>query len=174
MTDQQPVPVTPEQVASASAIHDHHLLGWARRDRALLREAELNFVGNVEGRDVFEGTCDIVVCDGFVGNSILKAAEGVSEAIIHLLRTELHRNVFRRLGGLLCKSAFRFVKNRMDCCEYGGAPLLGVNGVSIISHGGSNGRAIFNAIRVAGRLAEMDLNTRIVDEVAAAIRRNEG
>jgi len=145
-----------------------------KETHALLREAELNFVGNVEGRDVFEGTCDIVVCDGFVGNSILKAAEGVSEAIIHLLRTELHRNVFRRLGGLLCKSAFRFVKNRMDCCEYGGAPLLGVNGVSIISHGGSNGRAIFNAIRVAGRLAEMDLNTRIVDEVAAAIRRNEG
>ncbi|HUS58785.1 MAG TPA: phosphate acyltransferase PlsX [Planctomycetota bacterium] len=144
----------------------------AKETYARLKESQLNFLGNVEGRDVFEGTCDLIVCDGFVGNSILKAAEGLSEAIIHLLRTELHRNLLRRLGGLLCKSAFRSVKDRMDCSEYGGAPLLGVNGISIISHGGSNGRAIFNAIRVAARLAEMDLNTKIVDEVGAAVRGN--
>ena len=140
----------------------------AKETYSLLKESPLNFVGNAEGRDIFEGTCDIVVCDGFVGNSILKASEGLAEAVIHILGIELRKTIRRRIGAALCKTAFRAVKHRMDCSEYGGAPLLGVNGITIISHGASNGRAVFNAIKVAARLAEMNLNARIIEEVEAA------
>ena len=143
----------------------------AKQTYALLKESPLNFCGNVEGRDIFEGTCDIVVCDGFVGNSILKASEGLAEAVIHLLGTELRKTIRRRIGAALCKTAFMAIKGRMDCSEYGGAPLLGVNGITIISHGASNARAVFNGIKVASRLAEMNLNTKIIDEVEAAMRR---
>jgi len=142
----------------------------AKEAYALLKESELNFCGNVEGRDVFEGTCDIMVCDGFVGNALLKAAEGLAETMLDLLRTELQKTIRRRIGAALCKTAFRSIKSRMDCSEYGGAPLLGVNGITIISHGGANARAIFNGIRVAARLAEMGLNRRIIEEVAAAVK----
>jgi len=146
----------------------------AREANVLFKETNLNFAGNVEGRDIFEGTCDIVVCDGFVGNVLLKAAEGLAETMLHLIGSELRRTIRRRVGAVLCKTAFRRVKSRMDCSEYGGAPLLGVNGVSIISHGGANARAIFNGIRVAARLAEMDLNKRIIEEVEASVKEGSG
>lgn len=143
----------------------------AKEAYALFKGSRLNFCGNVEGRDIFEGTCDIVVCEGFVGNSLLKAAEGLAEAMLDLLSTELHKTIRRRVGAALCKTAFRAVKSRMDCSEYGGAPLLGVNGISIISHGASDARAVFNGIRVAAKLAEMNLNARIIEQVGATVRR---
>jgi len=136
---------------------------------ALFKESHLNFCGNVEGRDVFEGTCDIVVSDGFAGNAILKASEGLAETMLDQMLSELRMTLRRRIGALLCKTAIKAVKSRLDCSEYGGAPLLGVNGITIISHGGANARAIFNGIRVAARLAEMDLNTRITEQVQSAI-----
>jgi len=136
---------------------------------ALLRESHLNFIGNVEGGDIFEGACDIVVCDGFAGNAILKASEGLAATMLAQLHAELRKTLRRRFGAALCSSAFKAVKSRMDCSEYGGAPLLGVNGITIISHGGANARAIFNGIRVAARLADMDLNNRIINEVEAVL-----
>jgi len=141
----------------------------AKEALALFKESNLNFCGNVEGSDIFEGTCDIVVCDGFAGNAILKAAEGLAETMLDQILGELRMTIRRRIGAVLCKTAFKAVKSRMDCSEYGGAPLLGVNGITIISHGGANARAIFNGIRVAARLAEMKLNARIIEEVEAAI-----
>ena len=141
----------------------------AKEALALFKSSGLNFCGNVEGGDIFEGTCDIVVCEGFVGNAILKAAEGLAETMLDQILEELRMTLRRRVGAVLCKTAFRAVKSRVDCSEYGGAPLLGVNGIAIISHGGANARAIFNGIRVAARLAEMNLNARIIEEVGAAI-----
>lgn len=141
----------------------------AKEAFALLKDSHLDFCGNVEGGDIFQGKCDIVVCEGFAGNAILKAAEGLAEAMLDHIRTELRMTIRRRVGAVLCKTAFAAVKSRTDCSEYGGAPLLGVNGITIISHGGANARTIFNGIRVAGRLAEMDLNTRIINEVEATI-----
>jgi glycerol-3-phosphate acyltransferase PlsX len=113
-------------------------------------EASLNFIGNVEGRDVFNGNSDVIVCDGFTGNVALKISESVAETIFHLLREELGRDLRGRTGSLLLLPAFRRFKRRIDPAEYGGAPLLGVNGVCVISHGRSTGKAIKNAIRVAG------------------------
>jgi glycerol-3-phosphate acyltransferase PlsX len=139
----------------------------AQETLALFKESHLNFYGNVEGRDIFEGTCEIVVCDGFVGNAILKASEGLAETMLDQIRDELAKSICRKVGVALCKTAFKTVMSRMDCSQYGGAPLLGVNGITIISHGGANGRAMFNSIRVAARLAEMNLNTRIIQEVEA-------
>lgn len=120
-----------------------------------LQDAALNFIGNVEGKDVFDGSADVVVCDGFVGNVLLKSAEGVAEMLVGALQEEFaampgdSRDLF---GPML-----RRVKNRFDYAEYGGAPLLGVNGVSVISHGRSHAKAIAAAIRVAARSAERDV-----------------
>jgi glycerol-3-phosphate acyltransferase PlsX len=113
-------------------------------------EASLNFIGNVEGRDIFNGNTDVIVCDGFTGNVALKISESVAETLFHLLREELVRDLRGRAGSLLLVPAFRRFKRRIDPAEYGGAPLLGVNGVCVISHGRSTGKAIKNAIRVAG------------------------
>jgi len=115
----------------------------------MLQESSLNFVGNVEGRDVTRGGIDVVVCDGFAGNIVLKFAEGLGEALFGLMKEEFTSTVTSKLGALLLKPGFRRVKKRIDYTEYGGAPLLGVNGLVIIAHGGSNARAIYNAIRVA-------------------------
>ncbi|NQT21558.1 MAG: phosphate acyltransferase PlsX [Planctomycetes bacterium] len=141
----------------------------AKEAFALLRDSHLDFRGNVEGGDIFEGRCNIVVCEGFAGNAILKAAEGIAQTMLDHIRTELKMTIRRRVGAVLCKTAFAAVKSRIDCSEYGGAPLLGVNGITIISHGGADAKAIFNGIRVAGRLAKMDLNTRIINEIEATI-----
>jgi 3-oxoacyl-[acyl-carrier-protein] synthase-3 len=123
-----------------------------RESHALLeKDARIHFVGNVEGRDVFDGAADVVVCDGFVGNVILKFSESIYSFLAHLVRDEIRRGVMAKAGALLMKRAFSSVRSQLDYAEYGGAPLLGVKGVVIISHGKSSRRAIRNAILVAAR-----------------------
>ena len=112
-------------------------------------EASLNFIGNVEGRDVFNGSSDVIVCDGFTGNVALKISEGLADTMLHLLREELRKDLRSRAGSLLLIPAFRRFKRRIDSSEFGGAPLLGVNEVCLISHGRSTAKAIKNAIRAA-------------------------
>jgi glycerol-3-phosphate acyltransferase PlsX len=115
----------------------------------LLRESPLNFIGNVEGRDVFKGTVDVVICDGFVGNVLLKVSEGLEGAIFSMIEQEISKDSIATRGFDIIQRAFDTAKRRMNYEEYGGAPLLGINGVGIISHGSSTPKAIKNAIRVA-------------------------
>lgn len=132
----------------------------------LLSKSSLNFVGNVEGKAMFSGVCDVIVCDGFVGNVALKVIEGTAEAIqVFLKRRLLKTNILGKLGILLLKKTFINFKKDLDYAEYGGAPLLGVNGVVIIGHGRSNARAIKNAIRVAGEEVENQVNQKIIDAI---------
>jgi glycerol-3-phosphate acyltransferase PlsX len=126
-----------------------------------LREAPVNFIGNVEGSEVYRGTCDIVVCDGFVGNAILKVSESAAEFMMHMLREELTRTLKRKCGAYLSQDAFRALKRRSDYAEFGGAPLLGVKGVVIIGHGRSDARAVSNALRVARDSAARRVNEKI-------------
>lgn len=128
----------------------------------------LNFVGNVEGKDLVMGTIDIVVTDGFTGNVALKTAEGVAAMLIDILRAEISATIPRKLGGLLLKPAFRALRSKLDYAEIGGAPLLGVNGVVIISHGRSSARAVENAIGVAVRSASHDLAGGIAERFASS------
>ena len=132
----------------------------------LLTNTPLNFAGNVEGRDLFEGTTDVAVCDGFVGNVVLKTSESVATAVGHWMKQEFTSNPIRLLGSSLLRGAFKSMKRRMDPESYGGAPLLGVNGVCIITHGASSSRAIFHAIRVASESVHNHLNEMIVAELA--------
>lgn len=132
----------------------------------LLTETNLNFIGNVEGRDIMMGKADVIVCDGFIGNVVLKTSEAVAEAIGSLLRENVGDNLFRKAGYLLMRPAFRALKNKMDYAEYGGAPLLGLNGISLISHGRSSDRAIKNAVRVATEFAKSDVNRHLQEDIA--------
>jgi len=132
----------------------------------VLKETGLNFIGNAEGRDVYNGNADVVVCDGFIGNVVLKASEALGEMITRTIRAELMRTWKRKVGGLLAKSAFDDLKRRMDYSEYGGAPLLGVKGGCIVSHGRSNAKAIKNAIRVARSFAENRIDEKIQQKVS--------
>jgi glycerol-3-phosphate acyltransferase PlsX len=125
-----------------------------------------NFIGNVEGSDVFKGTVDVVVCDGFVGNVILKSAEGLAETVAKMMREELSRSWKSRLGYLFAKPAFANFRRRVDYREYGAAPLLGVEGGCFIGHGRSNPKAIRNSILRAVEFCEADLHIRIRDKVA--------
>jgi glycerol-3-phosphate acyltransferase PlsX len=132
----------------------------------LLKESKLNFVGNVEGRDLPMGDkADVVVCDGFAGNVVLKLSEGLSESLFTLIRTEVNRSLLYKAAALVLKPAFRRIKGRLDYEEYGGAPLLGVNGVTIMAHGRSTAKAIRNALRVAAQAAEQRLVESIADEI---------
>lgn len=115
----------------------------------LLEAGSLNFLGNLEGRDVTAGDADVIVCDGFVGNVVLKFAEGLAETLFGMMKEEFTTSVVRQAGALLLRPGLRQIKKRVDYTEYGGAPLLGVDGVVIIAHGGSNAKAIYNAIKVA-------------------------
>ncbi|MDD2499118.1 MAG: phosphate acyltransferase PlsX [Desulfitobacteriaceae bacterium] len=115
----------------------------------LLKSAPINFIGNIEGRDIPTGNFDVVVCDGFVGNVVIKVSEGLGGALFSLLKKEFERNLRTKLGAALVLPGLKNIKKMMDYAEYGGAPLLGVKGVSIICHGSSGARAIENAIRVA-------------------------
>jgi len=130
-----------------------------------LAASGLNFVGNVEGRDIFQGKADVVVCDGFVGNVVLKFSESVIHFITHLIRDEIGEDVRNRLGALLMKPVFRSLSQQLDYAEYGGAPMLGVDGVVIIAHGSSSPKAIKNAIRVASRFARERINDLIRNEL---------
>jgi len=132
---------------------------------ALFSGSPLNFAGNVEGRDIFEGKVDVVVCDGFVGNVLLKASEGVAEAIVGMVRTELTKRLAYRVGARLCAPALGRVYRAINSSAYGGAQLLGVNGICIISHGSSGAEAICNAIRVAADLCKKQINDRIIETV---------
>ena len=137
-----------------------------RNAAAALREMDLNFGGNAEGRDIWNGRFDVIACDGFVGNALLKSAESLSEGIIHGLKDQLMAGWISRLGGLLVKPAMRRFMKRLDYAEYGGAPLLGVKGVSIIGHGRSDGRAVASGIRAALRGCEHRVNERIQESVS--------
>jgi len=132
----------------------------------LLRQYVPNFVGNVEGRDIPRGMTDVVVCDGFVGNVILKFAEGMAESLVGLIKSEINAHPLAKIGGLLMKSSLRAVKKKTDYAEIGGAPLLGVNGVCIICHGKSNPKAIFNAIRMASESVQNGTNEQIRQDLA--------
>ncbi len=134
----------------------------------LLRELKLNFVGNVEGRDLYNGAADVVVCDGFVGNVALKTSEGLAKLVSSSLRESLKSTVTSQVGAMLSQKAFKAFKKRLDYSEYGGAPLLGVRGVCIVGHGSSNERAVMNGIRVAAEFAEAEVNPGI--EAMLAIR----
>jgi glycerol-3-phosphate acyltransferase PlsX len=130
-----------------------------------LKRVNLNFIGNVEGRDIYNGRADVIVCDGFTGNVALKTSEGLIEAMLKLMKEELTRNMQARLGAALSRQAFRRLKKRLDYSEYGGAPLLGLRGASIICHGRSNGNAIKNAIRVAKDFAENHVDAMLAAEL---------
>jgi glycerol-3-phosphate acyltransferase PlsX len=131
----------------------------------LLKCLPLRFIGNVEGRDIYSGLADVVVCDGFIGNVALKVSEGLVEMLQSMLRESLEATVTRKLGYVLSKEAYRDFRKRVDYAEYGGAPLLGVKGVSIICHGRSNSNAIKNAIRVASEFARSKINEKIEAEL---------
>jgi glycerol-3-phosphate acyltransferase PlsX len=132
----------------------------------MLENSSLNFVGNIEGRDIFKGMADVVVCDGFVGNVLLKFGESIFSFITHNIRNKTSKNLSRIAGALLMKPVFREIKKEMSPEDYGGAPLLGVDGVSIICHGNSSPVAIMNAIRVARTFVLEDVNTLIKNELA--------
>lgn len=136
---------------------------FLKETHRLLELSRFNFQGNAEGRDIFAGKFDVVVCDGYTGNVVLKVAESIAGIIALFIKEELKKDPLRMIGGLLSKSAFEAVKKQIDYAEYGGAPLLGVNGICIISHGRSSAKAIKNAIRVAGEFVEYQVNKHIVE-----------
>lgn len=132
----------------------------------LLKQLPLHFVGNVEGRDLYNGKLDVIVCDGFIGNVALKVSEGLVEAVRYLLKESLKSTITSQVGYLLSRKAFADFKKRLDYAEYGGAPLLGIKGVCIVGHGSSNAVAIKNAIRVAAQFADSGINHKIEQELA--------
>src|ERR1700677_1752642 len=134
----------------------------------LLKQSSLNFVGNVEGRDVFRGNVDVIVCDGFIGNVALKISEGLVEHVQGMLKKAIKSSLKSQIGYALSKQAFDDFRKRTDSSETGGAPLLGVRGITIIAHGRSNPNAIKNAIRVAGELCRARVNEKIDQELSAA------
>lgn len=136
-----------------------------REQHRVLASTGIRFVGNVEGRDVFTGTVDVIVCDGFTGNVVLKAAEGLGELVISVLREEARQSPLYGAGLLMAKGAFLSLRQKVDYSEYGGAPLLGVNGACLIGHGRSTGRAIRNAVRYAASYAASGVIRRIQTKI---------
>jgi phosphate acyltransferase len=136
----------------------------------LLKQLPLNFVGNVEGRDLYNGEVDVIVADGFVGNVALKISEGVANLVRTALKESLKATITRQVGALLSRSAFTDFKKRLDHTEYGGAPLLGLKGVCIITHGSSNANAMKNAIRVAAEFSQRGVNDSIERGLASLHR----
>jgi len=134
----------------------------------VLMETGLNFIGNAEGRDVYNGNADVVVCDGFVGNVVLKASEALGEMVNRTLRDEMTKTFRRRIGALLARSAFDGLKKKMDYSEYGGAPLLGLSGVAVVGHGRSSAKAVRNGIALAHRFASEHFVARVEQDIAAA------
>jgi len=134
----------------------------------LCRQASLNFIGNVEGHDLFHNRVDVVVCDGFVGNIVLKTCESLATSLFGFIRAELTKSIKRKLGALLARNAFRAIKRRMDPEVYGGAPLLGFEGLVLKAHGSARERAIASAVRIASEAVHHHLNDILVREIAAA------
>ena len=139
-----------------------------RETYRLLRAAPVHFVGNVEGREIYGGAADVVVCDGFTGNIVLKTSEGLVDVVEALLREELQGDAPSRLGYLLSRGAFGRFRRRVDYSEYGGAPLLGVAGLTIVAHGRSSPAAVRNAIALAARFAASGFTMRVEQDIAAA------
>ncbi len=179
---------TPEnmlQFAIMGAVFSEHALGYKNPSVALmsigeedskgndvtkeafklLKSSGLNFRGNIEGRDLFENPSEVVVCDGFTGNVVLKTSEAIAHAVFTWLKHELFRTPLRRLGAKLAEGAFRSIQKKTNYEEYGGMPLLGVNGVCIIAHGASSALAIKNAIRAAMQSIKHEINPQILREV---------
>ena len=138
----------------------------------LLEKSHINFIGNVEGKDIFSGDCDVILCDGFVGNVVLKVSESLAEALQVFLKRHLLSTLKGKLGALLLKDNFKRFKKNIDYSEYGGAPLLGVDGVVIIGHGRSNAKAIKNAVRAAKEEVERRFNEKIVQALSELHNKN--
>lgn len=132
-----------------------------REAHRLLKGSPFKYVGYVEGRDIFNGSTDVAVCDGFVGNVVLKVSEGLAEAIGSLLKQEIRKSPLAMLGAVLSRGAFRAFRKKVDYAEYGGAPLLGINGIGMICHGGSSTKAIMNAVRIATDFRERKVNEKL-------------
>ncbi|MEO5356600.1 MAG: phosphate acyltransferase PlsX [Nitrospirae bacterium YQR-1] len=133
----------------------------------LLKSANIHFIGNIEGKDIFKGLADVIVCDGFIGNTVLKVSEGLAEAVIQILRNEISNLTLGKLGFLCLRPAFRNFKKHTDYDESGGAPLLGINGTCVICHGRSTAKAIKNALNMTYQLALQDINKIISYEIAS-------
>ncbi|HEY6328892.1 MAG TPA: phosphate acyltransferase PlsX [Blastocatellia bacterium] len=141
----------------------------------LLKNSSLNFIGNIEGRDMYTGQADVIVCDGFTGNVALKVSEGVIETTMKMLKEELMGSLQSKAGAILTRPAFQRFKQRLDYAEYGGAPLIGVKGVTVICHGRSSAKAIRNAIGVARDYCLGNINERLEAEIGnRAISSREG
>lgn len=139
-----------------------------REAHRLLKGSTVNFIGNIEARDVYSGDADVIVCDGFTGNVALKISEGLVDTIESLLREELSSTITMRVGSLLTQRAMRHFKRRVDYSEYGGAPLLGVAGITIVGHGRSSAKAVRNAVAMAYRFASGQFIQRVEREIAVA------
>jgi len=139
-----------------------------------LRTSSLKFIGNIEGRDIYNGRCDVVVTDGFTGNVCLKVSESLAEMLTAMIREELGRNVVSLAGAALSRRAFDRMKRRVDYTEMGGAPLLGINGASIICHGAAPVKAIKNAVRVAAEWVKNGVNEHIKTALEAEVELAEG
>ncbi|HEY0784264.1 MAG TPA: phosphate acyltransferase PlsX [Acidobacteriaceae bacterium] len=140
----------------------------------LLKRLPLNFTGNVEGRDIYNGQADVIVCDGFVGNVALKTSEGLTKLVREMLKASLKKTVTAQVGALLSRKAFSTFKRTLDPSEYGGAPLLGVRGICFVGHGSSNDRAIMNCIRVATEFAQQGINESIEREFSSVASTSGG
>lgn len=140
----------------------------------LLQETNLNFIGNIEGKDIFFGSADVVVCDGFVGNIVLKVGEGLAETLMKMLKREIADLITGKLGYMMIKPAVKSFRKKIDYSEYGGALLLGINGTSLICHGRSSSKAIKNAIKVAAEMAKKEIYKRISESLKSVGDVNEG
>lgn len=140
----------------------------------LLRNAAIRFIGNIEGKDIFMGRADVVVCDGFIGNIVLKTSEGLAEVILKMLKREIADVATGRIGYLLMKPALRNFRKKTDYAEYGGAPLLGINGTCIISHGRSSAKAIRNAIKAAAEFSRKKVHEIITEEIKSGGKSAQG
>jgi glycerol-3-phosphate acyltransferase PlsX len=136
-----------------------------RETNSILRKTSLNYAGHIEGRDIFAGAVDVVVCDGFVGNIVLKLSEGLADAAGKMLKREIVKSWISKIGYLFVRGAFNRFKKLVDYAEYGGAPLLGINGVGMICHGGSNVKAIKNAIRFAHEYAKNGVSEHVAEKL---------
>lgn len=138
--------------------------GFMKETYQMLEDSPINFIGNIEGKDIFTGNCDVIVCDGFVGNVTLKVSESMAETLATFLKQELSSSFLGKVGYLFARGSFRNFKKRIDYSEYGGAPLLGVNGIVIIGHGRSSAKAVKNAIRFAKQEVERNINQNIMEQ----------
>jgi glycerol-3-phosphate acyltransferase PlsX len=136
-----------------------------REAKRVLKQTSLNYIGYIEGRDIYNGRVDVVVCDGFVGNVVLKVSEGLVEAIGTMLRKEFRSRFWSRIGYLLAKPALKAFRRKVDYAEYGGAPLLGIQGTAMICHGSSSPRAIMNAVKMAHDNVTRQVNRKLTERI---------